>query len=109
MQLDGLAFDLVDWESLPLEEHAGAAGTARWRTRATGSLRVRLVEYSPGYEADHWCSKGHVVYCVRGEFASHHQDGTIHMVATGMSYVVGDDVMPHRSTSKGGATLFIVD
>jgi|GEM_PF-4387406 len=25
-----------------------------------GNIRVRMVEYTPGYLADHWCNRGHI-------------------------------------------------
>lgn len=109
MQLEGVPFAEIEWEKIPPEEHSGEKGTARWRTYASHGVRVRMVEYSPGYFADHWCSKGHVVLCVRGEFRSEHQDGSVHTIREGMSYVVGDNTVPHRSSSEHGATLFIVD
>jgi len=109
MQLEGIPFSAIDWETIPFEEHPGEKGTARSRTFVTKDIRVRLVEYSPGYRADHWCSKGHIVFCVRGEFVSTHQDESVHPVRQGMVYLVGDNETPHRSTSESGATLFIVD
>jgi hypothetical protein len=32
-----------------------------------GEIRVRKVEYSAGYKADHWCKKGHIILCTEGE------------------------------------------
>lgn len=52
----------------------GAAGTARARTRQIGDVRLRMVDYAPGYVADRWCAKGHVVYVVAGELTIEHQD-----------------------------------
>jgi len=109
MRLEGLPFATIDWDKLPLEEHRGEKGTAHWRTFTSKEYRVRMVEYSPGYLADHWCSKGHIVLCVRGEFLSEHQDGSVHPIRQGMTYLVGDNDVPHRSSTERGATLFIVD
>jgi len=109
MRMDGVSFAAIDWSEIPAEQNPGESGTARSRTFSTHEYRVRLVEYSPGYVADHWCRKGHIVLCVRGEFLSHHEDGSVHKIRQGMSYVVGDSDVPHRSSTEGGATLFIVD
>lgn len=109
MQLDRVAFATINWDRIPIEEHPGERGTARSRTFETQDVRVRMVEYSPGYAADHWCLKGHIVLCVRGRFVSRHRDGSVHEIQQGMSYVVGENETPHRSSSDQGATLFIVD
>jgi len=109
MRLDAAPLSTVDWESVPPDEHPGERGLARWRTRQFGDVRVRMVEYSPGYVADHWCSKGHVVLCVRGEVSTELQDGRRQVLRQGMTYVVGDGGVSHRSSTAGGATLFIVD
>ena len=109
MRLDGVPFAAIDWERIPPEEHSGESGNARSRSYVSEGLRIRMVEYSAGYVADHWCHKGHVVLCVRGQFVSRHQDGSVHTIRQGMSYVVGDETAPHRSVSERGATLFIVD
>ena len=84
-------------------------GTARWRTREFGGIRVRLVDYSPGYRADHWCNKGHILLCLDGELDTELADGRRFRLRPGMSYQVADRAEPHRSSSATGATLFIVD
>lgn len=109
MRLEGLPFATVDWTAIPMEEHPGARGTARSRSFLDREVRVRMVEYSPGYEADHWCAKGHIVLCVHGEFVSERKDGIVHRIREGMVYIAGDGDPPHRSSSEAGATLFIVD
>ena len=68
-----------------------------------------MVEYSPGYIADHWCSKGHVLFCIAGELHTELADGRTFQLTPGMSYQVADDTDAHRSSSRTGATLFIVD
>jgi hypothetical protein len=109
MRLEGVPFAEIEWGKIPREELPGEKGTARSRTYASKGIRVRMVEYSPGYVADHWCTKGHIVLCVRGEIVSTHKDGSTHQIRRGMAYVVGDNDAPHRSSSERGATLFIVD
>ena len=109
MQMTGFPFEVTDWEKVEGEEHAGEKGVATWRTRQFGKIRVRMVEYSPGYFADHWCEKGHVVLCVEGEFHTEHKDGTKFLLKRGMSYQVADASEPHRSFTTAGAKLFIVD
>lgn len=109
MQLRGHPFETVDWPSVEPTEHRGETGTALWRTRAIGELRVRLVEYSPGYRADHWCEKGHVLLCLEGELRSELRDGRVSVLSPGMCYLVADGEEPHLSSTETGAKLFIVD
>lgn len=109
MQLLGIPFGTTDWSTIEPTQHAGETGIAYWHTRQFGEMRVRLVEYSPGYLADHWCSKGHILFCFEGELDTELKDGTRVTLKPGMSYQVADDVAPHRSSSAVGAKLFIVD
>lgn len=109
MKIVGAPFGLIDWGSVPGTDHAGESGTARWRTVETGNVRIRMVEYSPGYVADHWCSRGHVLHVLAGELTTELTDGSLHVLSAGMTYHVADDVAPHRSRTAVGATLFIVD
>jgi hypothetical protein len=109
MEMAACAFSITDWSGVPVTEHAGDSGVALWRTQNFGEIRVRMVEYSPGYEADHWCAKGHVLLCLEGELETRLADGRTFTLAPGMSYHVGDGDPPHRSVSRGGAKLFIVD
>ena len=109
MRIENVPFTAVDWTQVPETEHPGTSGLAYWRTLMLGPIRVRKVRYSPGYLADHWCSKGHVLLVLEGELTTELQDGSSVVLGTGMSYHVADDLMPHRSRTAGGATLFIVD
>jgi len=109
MQLADIPFQVTDWALVPGVEHAGDAGVAVWRTKQHGDVRVRMVEYSPGYVADHWCEKGHILLCVRGELQTRLKDGRVVVLQPGMSYEVADGAEPHRSEAPAGATLFIVD
>ena len=109
MNLTDIPFGITDWQQIEPVEHAGEMGMARWRTQQFGAIRVRLVEYSPGYRADHWCRKGHILLCLAGELETELADGRRFRLSAGMSYQVADDAEPHRSRTDGGATLFIVD
>jgi hypothetical protein len=109
MHMPAFPFDVTEWAAIEPTEHAGENGSARWRTRTCGGIRIRWVEYSPGYRADHWCSKGHVLLCLAGELETELADGRRFTLRPGMSYQVGDAAAPHRSSTAGGATLFIVD
>jgi len=105
-----IPFQASDWQKIAPTEHKGETGIATWRTIQYDNIRVRMVEYSPDYKADHWCSKGHIVFCVKGEFMSHMKDGSTYLLTKGMSYQTSDNESnPHLSTSKTGCTLFIVD
>jgi len=109
VNLTDIPFGITDWQQIEPVEHAGEMGMARWRTQQFGAIRVRLVEYSPGYRADHWCRKGHILLCLAGELETELADGRRFRLSAGMSYQVADDAEPHRSRTDGGATLFIVD
>ncbi len=109
MQISGIPFGTTDWSTVERTEHKGERGVAYWRTRQFGDIRVRMVEYTPGYVADHWCVKGHILLCMAGELHTGLKDGRRLTLTPGMSYQVSDDAEPHRSHSEIGATLFIVD
>lgn len=109
MKLHDIPFEVTDWAAVAATEHMGESGVARWRTRQLGEVRVRIVEYSPGYRADHWCEKGHVLLCLEGELVTELKDGRSFVLTPGMSYQVADNEAPHRSATATGARLFIVD
>jgi mannose-6-phosphate isomerase class I len=109
MQLLGIPFGTTDWARIEATEHQGEAGMAYWRTQQFGDIRVRFVEYSPGYLADHWCNKGHILLCTEGELDTELKDGRTFTLKPGMSYQVADNDAPHRSSTAVGAKLFIVD
>ena len=109
MRLENFPATAVDWSSVEPTEHRGDVGVAIWRTRTFGDIRVRMVEYSPGYLADHWCRKGHVLLCLSGELTTEFDDGSRFTLGPGISYQVADEAGAHRSTTATGATLFIVD
>lgn len=109
MKMENIPFGTTDWSAVPRTEHRGEAGTAYWRTRDFAGIRVRMVEYTPGYVADHWCRKGHVLLCLEGELETELADGRTFTLRPGMSYQVADEAEPHRSRTMSGAKLFIVD
>jgi hypothetical protein len=109
MQMSGTPFGITDWSAIPATEHRGERGKAYWRTQTFGEVRVRMVEYTPGYRADHWCVKGHILLCLEGELLTELSDGRSFTLEPGMSYQVADDEEPHRSVTTIGAKLFIVD
>ena len=109
MKIEGVEFMTTDWSSVAPTVHPGEQGTATWRTLQVGNLRVRMVDYSPGYVADHWCEKGHIVLCLEGEIHTELEDGRIIVLRAGMSYQVADGEEPHRTRTAEGARLFIVD
>ena len=109
MQLSDIPFGTTDWSSVEPTEHTGDSGKATWRTRQFGDIRVRMVDYSPGYLADHWCQKGHILFCLEGELLTDLADGRTFKLTAGMSYQVADGAEPHRSHTATGARLFVVD
>lgn len=110
MKIEHVPFTVTDWDRIEPTEHPGETGKALWRTFERGNLRVRMVEYSPGYKADHWCARGHVLLVLEGEMTNELRDGTRTVLTKGMSFqTADDDANPHRTYSDHGATLFIVD
>ena len=109
MRISDIPFGTTDWSSVEPIAYPGDAGVATWRTRQFGEIRVRLVDYSPGYVSDHWCEKGHIILCVDGELHTDLRDGRSFTLKPGMSYQVADNMEPHRSSTAAGAKLFIVD
>lgn len=109
MELTAVPFGITDWSTLEPELHPGVSGSASWRTCHFGTSRVRRVDYSPGYLADHWCRRGHVLLCLEGELHTELEDGRRFTLTAGMSYQVGNDMEAHRSSTATGAKLFIVD
>lgn len=109
MNKKGIPFQTIDWSEIPKTEHVGTTGMAYWQTIEFEGLRVRFVEYSKDYQADHWCEKGHIVYCLDGEVVNELKDGTSSILRPGMSYIVSDNLSSHRSTTKNGVQLLIID
>ena len=110
MQIPQLPFTPVEWLGLPATEHPGDPGTATWRTLHNGDVRMRVVDYSPGYVADHWCDRGHVIYVLKGELLTELKDGRRFTFPAGAGYTVSDfGDSPHKSSTVTGARLFIVD
>jgi hypothetical protein len=109
LKIENVPFCTTNWNEIEPTIHAGETGQALWRTLQAGNVRVRMVEYSPGYRADHWCEKGHVLLVLKGSLETELPDGRTFTLRPGMSYQVADGADPHRSSTQEGATLFIVD
>jgi len=109
MKNGNILFQTIDWTKIPKTEHKGETGTSYWQTMQFLGLRIRLVEYSNGYVADHWCSKGHIVHCLDGEFLSELSNGEKFLLKKGMTYVVTDELSSHKSTTVNGVKLLIID
>jgi hypothetical protein len=109
MEMKNIPFGITTWSKIETTDHPGETGTATWHTQQFDVIRVRLVEYSPGYKADHWCKKGHILFCLEGELHTELADGRKFVLTPGMSYQVADNAEAHRSSTQVGARLFIVD
>jgi hypothetical protein len=109
MNIQDVPFCTIEWNTMTPTEHPGETGTAFWRTLEIGNIRVRMVEYTAGYLADHWCSRGHVLLVLHGELITELSDGRKFKLTPGTSYQVAEGTNPHRSYTEKGATLFIVD
>ncbi|OTG84697.1 DHCW motif cupin fold protein [Acinetobacter sp. ANC 4648] len=109
MQLNNIPFSTTNWNEIEPTKHSGEQGYALWRTQQFDHIRVRIVEYSKNYLADHWCSKGHILFCLEGQLETELEDGRTFTLTAGMSYQVADQAEAHRSSTAIGAKLFIVD
>jgi quercetin dioxygenase-like cupin family protein len=109
MEIPSFPFTTTDWSTVPETHFPGETGTATWRTLDIGEVRVRMVEYSPGYRADHWCQRGHILLVLEGELVTELEDGGAVTLKPGMSYQVSNGRSSHRSATATGAKLFIVD
>ncbi|HKC35665.1 MAG TPA: DHCW motif cupin fold protein [Chitinophagaceae bacterium] len=109
MTIKQFPFQTLDWSSVPEQEHKGETGSVKSQVFMMGDIRIRKIEYSPDYKADHWCSKGHIILCLEGEMNTELDNGRIMRLTAGMTYFVGDDCEAHRSSTKNGCKLFIVD
>jgi quercetin dioxygenase-like cupin family protein len=109
LKIQDVDFCVTDWSKVEPTNHHGESGMAIWRTLEVGNIRVRMVEYTPGYVADHWCKRGHVLLVLEGELVTELEDGREFTLRVGQSYQVADNAQPHRSRTSRGAKLFIVD
>ena len=109
MNLDHFLPVSIDWNALPNEKVNGASGFATIKSCSFGAVKIRLIEYSQNYTADHWCSKGHIVYLIKGALSIEHDDLSIHVLSSGMTYIIGDNTLPHKATSEHGARALIID
>jgi len=104
-----IPFQTINWNTIPKTEHKGESGTSFWQTVQFPGLRMRIVEYSEGYLADHWCQKGHIVHCLEGEFVTEQENGEELLLKEGMTYVVSDELSSHRSRTEKRVKLLIID
>ena len=109
MTIPSFPFQLIDWTSIKTEIHKGERAFATWQVLKVGDIRIRKMSYEPGYKADHWCSKGHIFYCLQGEMITELEDGRLMTLKEGMTYLVGDNNEAHRTFTEEGCTLFVVD
>ena len=109
MDINNIPFGITNWAEIPTTRHTGDQGYALWHTQQFDAIRVRMVEYSENYLADHWCSKGHILLCLEGKLHTELDDGRTFTLTAGMSYQVADQAEAHCSSTSKGAKLFIVD
>ena len=109
MKITGIDFCVTDWTQIDRTEHRGETGTSYWRTQQFGDLRVRIMEYTPGYRTGYWCAKGHVFYCLEGELEVELEDGRTFLLTPGKSFQVADEADRHRNYTRTGAKFFVVD
>jgi quercetin dioxygenase-like cupin family protein len=109
MKIQDVPFSTIDWSKLKPTVQPDKNGDVISRTFEMGNIRVRMVEFPPGYQADEWCSKGHVVYVLEGDLVTELADGQKIISTAGTSFIVADDHGSHRGSTKKGVKLLIVD
>ena len=109
MNIPFFPFEIIDWDSIPKEEHKGETGFATWQVLNVGNIRIRKLQYFPNYKANHWCKKGHIIHCIQGEMNTELDDGRVMKLTADKTYIVGDDCEAHRSSTETGCVLFVVD
>ncbi|MCK9211562.1 MAG: DHCW motif cupin fold protein [Ignavibacteriaceae bacterium] len=109
MNEHSIPFQIIDWNKVETTEHKGEQGSAYWNTLQLLGLRIRIVTYSAGYLADHWCQKGHIVHCLEGELITEHESGERYLLKEGMTYIVSNNLSSHRSLTEGKVKLLIID
>ena len=110
MKIQDVSFTTTDWKKIKPVEYKGESGTSFWRTFERGNIRTRIVEYSPEFKLDHYCSRGHILLVLDGELHIKLKDGQTFLLATGMSFQAEDDERnPHLVYTKNEAKVFIVD
>jgi quercetin dioxygenase-like cupin family protein len=106
---NNIKYQVIDWNKVPKTENPGESGISYWQTLQFDGLRLRIVEYSKGYLADHWCQKGHIVHCLEGEFINELGNGDKQLLKKGMTYIVSDNMSSHRSSAESEVKLLIID
>ena len=109
MKIISSPYSLIDWDDVLITKHSGETGFAYQRSCETGNVRLRLVEYSPGFKSDHWCCRGHVIYLLDGQINFEFRDGSEIMLIKGMSCCFSDSkAIAHKPCTETGAFLLIV-
>jgi hypothetical protein len=104
-----IPFQITDWSSVPTTVVNGTTGTATMLIVQHGDLRIRMVEYSANYLADHWCQLGHLVFVLEGELINEMENGGTSVLKPGSFYAVSDGLSSHRSRTVGPVKLIVVD
>jgi len=90
MNNSNIPFQTIDWAKIPKTEHKGKTRIAHWQTIEFSGLRIRIVEYSPGYMADHWCEKGHIVHCLEGQVVNEQKNRDRSIIENGVKLMIID-------------------
>ena len=109
MSISNIPFCITDWSTIVPVTVNGTTGTATMRIQQHGDLRIRMIEYSANYLADHWCELGHLVFVLEGELINELKDGTTSLLKSGMSYAVSDGLSSHRSRTVGPVKMLVID
>ncbi len=109
MSHSNIPFQITKWDKVPATVVQGTTGTATMRIQQHGELRIRMIEYSANYLADHWCELGHLVFVLEGELINELKDGTTNVLKKGMSYAVSDGLSSHRSRTVGPVKMLVID
>ena len=107
--MSNIPFSVIEWSKVLQAVHPGERGSSIWQVLQYPGLRVRLVEYSKDYIADHWCQKGHIVHCLEGELTTELENGDKWLLKAGMTYIVSEGMSSHRSIAVNKVKLLIID
>jgi quercetin dioxygenase-like cupin family protein len=110
VKLENFPVGTIDWPKVPAVVQAGETGIATSRTVNLSDVTLRLVEYSAGYKADHWCTKGHILYVVSGNVVIEYDNEKRTNLSSGMSWHAPEGASTaHLLRCERAATVFIID
>ena len=109
MDLNSITTAKISWADLPEKELKGKTGSTLYKEALSGNTRMRLAEYSAGYESAEWCDKPHLLHCIKGKLTLHLKSGKDVELNSGDSIFLSPADPHTASTGNTSALLFIAD